>query len=268
MLNKDFDTKFYFHADEHIRHDGTYRMEPHCHNLFEIYFMTEGQCRYFIDGNTYQLSPGDLVLIPEGVIHNSEYSESVHSRLLINCSSEIIPEEIRNDLPSLLYLYRNPKITGRVREIFSRIAEEYGKGDAVSYGILAAYTKILFYTLLRGAQHRRPIDVTSKTVSGVIETMKNELSSDITLKGMAKRFSVSEEHLSRIFKKETGVGFSSYLTFLRMKKAEELLIHSSESRITEIAYACGFSDSNYFSSQFKKLHGISPKRFQKNGGQR
>ena len=268
MQNKDFETKFYFHADEKIRHDGTYRIEPHCHNLFEIYFMTEGQCRYFIDGNTYQLSPGDLVLIPEGVIHNSEYSDSIHSRLLINCSSDIIPEEIINELPSLLYLYRNPKTVGQIRELFAKISEEYRKNDGASFGILSCYTKILFYIILRNAKNRHPIDVTNRTVASVIEVMKNELSSYITLKGMAKRFSVSEEHLSRIFKKETGVGFSSYLTFLRMKKAEELLLHSSESRITEIAYACGFSDSNYFSSQFKKLHGVSPKKFQKNGGQR
>lgn len=266
MLNRDFDTEFYYHADEHIRHDGTYRMEPHCHNLYEIYLMTEGQCRYFIDGNTYQLYPGDLVIIPDGVIHNSEYSDSVHSRLLINCSSDYIPEEVKNELPALLYLYRNPKTVGQIRELFHKIGDEYVKSDALKSGILACYTRILFYTLLRNAEHRHPIDVTNRTVSAVIEYMKNELSSEITLKGMAKRFSVSEEHLSRIFKKETGVGFSSYLTFLRMKKAEELLVHSSESRITEIAYACGFSDSNYFSSQFKKIHGISPKKFQKNGG--
>jgi AraC-like DNA-binding protein len=223
--------------------------------------MTEGQCRYFIDGNTYQLYAGDIVLIPEGVIHNSEYSDSVHSRLLINCASDIIPTEVKNEFSSLLYLYRNPKTTNEIRQIFDKIGEEYGKGDSLSYGVLTCYTRILFYTLLRSAEQRRPIDVTNRTVSSVIETMKNELSSDITLKDMAKRFSVSQEHLSRIFKKETGIGFSSYLTFLRMKKAEELLIHSSESRITEIAYACGFSDSNYFSSQFKRLHGISPKKF-------
>ena len=267
MQNKDFDTKFYYHADEKIRHDGTYRMEPHCHNLYEIYFMTEGQCRYFIDGNTYQLYAGDLVIIPDGVIHNSEYSDSVHSRLLINCSSDIIPEEVRAELSSLLYLYRNPRTVPQIRELFHKIGEEYAKGDAISNGVLRCYTEILFYTLLRNAEHRHPIDVTNRTVSAAIEYMKNELSSEITLKSMAKHFSVSEEHLSRIFKKETGVGFSPYLSFLRMKKAEELLIHSSESRITEIAYACGFSDSNYFSSQFKKVHGISPKKFQKNGGQ-
>ena len=229
--------------------------------------MTEGECRSVIDGNTYQLYPGDLVIIPDGVIHNSEYSDSIHSRLLLNCSSEILPNDVKNEFPSLPHLYRNPKTVGQIKDIFFKISEEYNINDSISNSMLRCYTALLFYTIIRNAEHRQPIDVTNKIVSSVIECMKNDLSSEITLKNMAKKFSISEEHLSRIFKKETGVGFSAYLTFLRMKKAEELLVHSSESRITQIAYACGFSDSNYFTSQFKKIHGVTPKKYQKSGGQ-
>ncbi len=266
LINKNFETKYYFHADERIRHDGTYALEPHCHNLFEIYFITEGQCRYFIDGISFSLHAGDLMLIPAGVIHNSEYSESVHSRLLINCDSEMIPPEVREDISHLLYLYRNPEIISDIRGLFRKIGEEYSRGDELSYGILGCYTRMLFYLLLRNADSRYKIEGGNNMVSAVINAMKNELPSDITLKGMAKRFSVSEEHLSRLFKRETGTGFCNYLTVLRMRKAKELLLHSSECRITEIAHVCGYSDSNYFSSQFKKHYGASPKRFQKKGG--
>ena len=85
----------------------------------------------------------------------------------------------------------------------------------------------------------------------------------LTLSGLAKRFSVSFEHFSRMFKKETGLGFSKYLNSLRLQYAEQLLKSSEKYSITEVAQICGFDDSNYFSKKFKEVYGISPKKLQK-----
>ena len=87
--------------------------------------------------------------------------------------------------------------------------------------------------------------------------MQKNFASDITLSGIAKMCSVSPEHMSRTFKKETGFGFSEYLTHLRLKEAEYLLKNSTLP-ITDVAYQCGFFDSNYFSVVFKKIFGVSP----------
>ena len=70
--------------------------------------------------------------------------------------------------------------------------------------------------------------------------------------------SVSEEHLSRTFKKEITFGFSEYITLIRLQKAENMLKNEPSRAITEVAYACGFNDSNYFSYKFKKAYGITP----------
>ena len=75
---------------------------------------------------------------------------------------------------------------------------------------------------------------------------------------MAKRFSVSREHFSRRFKKETGFGFCDYVNLLRMKKAETLLKQMDNISVAKVAAQCGFSDSNYFSVKFKKMYNISP----------
>ena len=70
--------------------------------------------------------------------------------------------------------------------------------------------------------------------------------------------SVSEEHLSRTFKKEITFGFSEYITLIRLQKAEHMLKNEPSRAITEVAYACGFNDSNYFSYKFKKAYGLTP----------
>ena len=85
----------------------------------------------------------------------------------------------------------------------------------------------------------------------------------ISLSEMAESFSVSAEHLSRMFKKETGFGFNEYVTLVRLQRAESMLKNENGKSISEIAYACGFNDSNYFSDKFKKAYGVVPSEIRK-----
>ena len=75
---------------------------------------------------------------------------------------------------------------------------------------------------------------------------------------MAEKNAVSSEHLSRIFKKEIGVGFNEYINSLRLRQAEFMLRNEDGKSVSEVAFACGFNDSNYFSYRFKKAYGVSP----------
>ena len=81
---------------------------------------------------------------------------------------------------------------------------------------------------------------------------------EVKLSFLAEMLSVSQEHLSRVFKQETGIGFKDYLMQFRLKKAEEMLRHETGRAVSEVAYACGFNDGNYFSYIFKKAYGVSP----------
>lgn len=83
------------------------------------------------------------------------------------------------------------------------------------------------------------------------------------MEALAKRFSVSKSHLSRQFKNSTGFGLNEYITIVRIKNAERLIL-TTDLAITDIATKCGFNDSNYFSSVFKKLKGIPPLKFRGN----
>ena len=65
--------------------------QTHYHPDYEVYYLTEGQCRYFIGSKTYQLNQGDIVVIPPGIIHKVIYETPTHSRLLINCTEDYIP---------------------------------------------------------------------------------------------------------------------------------------------------------------------------------
>ena len=85
---------------------------------------------------------------------------------------------------------------------------------------------------------------------------------NISLEEVAGICRVSPEHFSRTFSGETGFSFCRYINELRMKKAEAALRRGDNVSIAELAADCGFNDSNYFSLKFKKMYGISPKKFQ------
>ena len=257
-------TDFYFSHVIETEKRKSYKLESHYHNLFEIYLIESGSCNYFIDNKSYKLEVGDIVLIPEGTIHNTEYIDTVHSRILINCSRKYIPSSITEHLPKLQYLYRNPKIKNEVSELLKKIEQEYINSDSLSEDILRCYTHAFFYLLIRNIETQAEVDSKNKYIETAVTLLQQNFKNDITLTQIAKECSLSPEHLSRMFKKETGFGFCEYLNLLRLQKAEALLKQSEGLSISQIACKCGFNDSNYFSVKFKEMYGISPKKVQKN----
>ena len=73
---------------------------------------------------------------------------------------------------------------------------------------------------------------------------------DITLKGIAETIGITEQHLSRIFKEETGENLSCYLNRFRIDKAKELL--ENDVNIKYLYSEVGFKNYNYFFVAFKK----------------
>jgi len=75
--------------------------------------------------------------------------------------------------------------------------------------------------------------------------------------------SVSESHISRVFKKDTGINFIHWVNRFRVEYSKELLV-TSEFKLYDIADFSGFSDYKYYSLQFKKFVGITPQGYRKN----
>nr|WP_236945639.1 helix-turn-helix domain-containing protein [Enterocloster clostridioformis] len=93
--------------------------------------------------------------------------------------------------------------------------------------------------------------------SGILHYSEN-----IDLNLIAELVNITPSHLSNLFKKETGVNFSTYLTDVRMKAARKLL-QPPEFLIYEVAEKTGYSNAGYFGKAFKKYWGISPEELKK-----
>ncbi len=231
----------------------------HYHELFEIYYLKEGHCRYFIDNRVFEVEKGDVVLIPESVIHKTNYDGEEHTRLLLNVARSYIPSEALLRLPKLSYLYRNAEALPEIDLLFARMEEEVKRSDELSREAIRALVALLFCTMLR---HENGFAAAKESGSELIEScvkyVRENYMHAISLSEAARIHSVSPEHLSRSFKRETGIGFNEFIGLVRLRRAELMLRNESGRSIAEIAYACGFNDSNYFSDKFKKLYGVTP----------
>jgi AraC-like DNA-binding protein len=83
---------------------------------------------------------------------------------------------------------------------------------------------------------------------------------ELSLPRVAKAVSISGNHLSEKFKRVTGVNFVEYVARTRFEKARGLL-HDSNLRVSEIAFAVGFQSLSQFNRVFKKLSGKSPTEY-------
>lgn len=244
---------YYFHRTENKTCSNS---NQHLHSGFELYYMKDGKCHYAIDDKSFDIISGDIILIPSGVLHGTSYGAKPCTRLLLNFPEEFISPEILATIKSMGYTYRNPETIPAINELFYLIEQEYIKDDYLSRPALKAYTEGILMILIR--KNLKVNQDRNSIVEAAVKYIQENYTSTIRLADLAKMLSVSEEHLSRIFKKEIRFGFSEYLTLIRLQKAEHMLKNEPSRAVTEVAYACGFNDSNYFSYKFKKAYGITP----------
>lgn len=99
-----------------------------------------------------------------------------------------------------------------------------------------------------------------------VQTLLAELSTRCdqrwTLKEMASRCGIQRTRLNTVFQKLTGCTPMQYLGRLRMERAKTQL-RETDIKIIDIAFACGFSSSQYFANTFHRATGMTPTEYRK-----
>ncbi|MBQ8929674.1 MAG: helix-turn-helix domain-containing protein [Oscillospiraceae bacterium] len=103
----------------------------------------------------------------------------------------------------------------------------------------------------------------SDVVFKVTNYIKRNCNEKLSLDALAREVYLSKSYLSSMFKEETGISLTEYITKVRIEKSKRLLTENSIS-ISAIAMQCGFKDQSYFTKVFKKETGTSPKKYRNN----
>ncbi len=94
-------------------------------------------------------------------------------------------------------------------------------------------------------------------INKVIDYIDSNIESELTLEDISRIANFSPFHFHRIFKSIVGESLNKYIQRIRIEKAASQLIYYPTKSITEIAYDCGFSSSQFFARVFKEYFTIS-----------
>ena len=99
-------------------------------------------------------------------------------------------------------------------------------------------------------------------VKQIILNIEYDLTADLTLKKFSAMLSLNPSYLSALFKKETGMTLTDFVTKKRIEHAADLLT-STGLQIQTVAQQCGILDVNYFTKAFKKIYKVTPSEYRK-----
>ncbi len=111
-------------------------------------------------------------------------------------------------------------------------------------------------------RHERYPDVPSHLLNGVLKVkdfIAQNYSESLTLASACKMASLCKTYFCIFFKKITGYSLRNYHHIVRIRMAKELL-QDKRLSVTDVALRLGYNDSNYFSTMYKKITGISPRQ--------
>ncbi len=140
-------------------------------------------------------------------------------------------------------------------DIYIRRADE-AKDEEEVLDIIAEL-QIDFAERMRELQKKNAVSI---YVKRSIDYIYDNLHKQITVAELAKREGVSEGHFSRLFAKETGQSVSQFVNEAKVRTAQNMLRYSDYS-IIDIALSLGFSSQSSFSTVFKKIAGMPPKKY-------
>lgn len=156
------------------------------------------------------------------------------------------------------WLERLLKITGREHILKDYLAELQSNLTTVSKDELFQQ----LYSVMR-MYHTYIAEGQAAHVNKARAFIEIHLEDDVSLQRVAKHVHVHPNHLSDVFKKETGITFGDFVTRIKMQRAMEI-ISGSPAKVSEVATQVGYGDVKYFSKLFKKHTGKTPSEFRDN----
>lgn len=95
---------------------------------------------------------------------------------------------------------------------------------------------------------------TNPHIKAALRYIHQHLSDFLSLEIVSNAICINPSYLSDLFKREVGMKFSDYINIRRITMAKKLLKNTNLS-IQEIAEQCGYKNTGYFSTCFKKITG-------------
>lgn len=245
--------------------------QMHVHPYHELYVLIAGERRYFVGHSIYDVSPGDLVLIPKGCLHRTTApGHKGYDRYLVYFTEEALSDFVarvgRARFDALLgggCLQLPHAQVNRVMQALVELEHEQKNPSELAGAILPhRLQEILLTALLFASPKQTHRGESADQVQEIARYIAMHYAEPLSLADAARMAYMEPTYFSKRFKQLTGFGFHEYLMQTRLGAAEQLLATTVLS-LGEIAERCGFSGGNYFGDVFRRYRGLSPSEYRK-----
>ncbi len=266
---------FYFPIEFH-HVDGShprYQMPFHWHMDYELLRVVSGVFTLSLDAETLRLHAGEVVLIPDGVLHGGMPADCVYECIDFDLTaflqnSAVGTRQLDDILNHRVTLQNFFPAGSAEAELIHRLFDTLGHP---AVGVEFLTQGLIFELLGLLLQNQRYTQADTRTVRGnqricrlknALRLIREQYGDPLTLEQLSAAAEMSPKYFCRFFAALTGRTPIDYLNYYRVECACTQLLYSDES-VTEIALTCGFNDLSYFVKTFKRYKGVTPKQFRR-----
>lgn len=246
------------------------RLDWHYHTFHKLIIFLSGRCSYGVEGRSYSLTPGDLVLVPQGCIHRPEAEPGApYERVILYISPQYLQSRSTPDcdLERCFQLARQ-RFSFVVRSARSRrelvsMAQAMEQAAGPGFGRELMQESCFLQFLIRvtrgmeesALDYAEPAACDGKTAA-ILQYLSENLTQEISIDDLSARFYVSKYHMMRVFRAQTGYTIHAYLTGKRLLLARELI--ASGTPVMDACLRSGFRDYSAFCRAYRKEFSAPP----------
>lgn len=263
----------------HFTGEDPYLYVPDTHDGFEILHVVSGSGYILINNRIYEMLPNSVFFIngarfhysnpiePDKYVRNKvHFSQSEIIKFLQSIEQAQLLDPFLKDDSSNTCIRLVEETNDIIDQIF---LEMYKESTERKFGyrlvIAGLMLKIMSLALRDRAgsatEEMQSLDKVSTNAIRVIEYVENNLA-DFDLDKMADSLYLNKYYLCHMFKKVTGLTVYKFLLTKRIESAK-ILLSSSDKPISQIAMELGFGSFSLFSSNFRKICGMTPREYRK-----
>lgn len=259
-LKQDFQL---FHIKDQTKREFSY----HYHDFHKVIVFLSGKAAYHIEGKSYYLKPWDILLVNRHAIHKPEIDFSVpYERFVLWIRDDIAATDLlrcfQKAIDRSFNLIRldsgtQEKLKQLLYELEAALKDEKFGSDLLG---TALFTQFMVYVNRIFLEKQYIYDTRSYSSDSQVEELlryiNHNLTEDLSIETLARKYYLSKYHMMRKFKDETGYTIHNYIINKRLLLARTKIAEGIP--ILKAAQLSGFSDYTTFSRAYKKQFGTAP----------
>ena len=241
-------------TDEFVK--GCYRYREHS-EIFAVEFVREGCFRFIRNDSEFTAGPDNVFLIHPGC-DVEMMCESDYARKETVClAGPLLPallETLGLERTGLIAVRSPEELAGCFNEAVTLLRERPDE--------FAPRSSLLLYRLLHLLALHLQREDTPEPLTSILRYLDRHLGEMTTIDELTSHFHLSAATLHRLFRRTLGVSPIHYQLNRKMEAARRLLL-ATEEPVKEIAFRLGYSNALYFSAEFRRFTGESPRNFRR-----